>query len=66
MQARENLNLAQTDVIASFGSVDSPLKGRECLHGYISITRVEESFLKQKARNQWLQLGDQNKSFFFP
>jgi hypothetical protein len=35
IQARENLNLAQTDVIASFGNVDSLLKERECLHAYV-------------------------------
>jgi hypothetical protein len=40
------------------------LKEKECLHAYVSITKVEEAFLKQKARNQWLQLGDQNTSFF--
>jgi hypothetical protein len=39
-------------------------KGEECLHAYVSITKAGESFLKQKARNQWLQLGDQNNSFF--
>ncbi|XP_059436754.1 uncharacterized protein LOC132169808 [Corylus avellana] len=41
---------------------DSLLKERECLHAFVSITRAEESFLKQKARNQWLQLGDQNNN----
>ena len=64
IQARENLNLAQTNVIASFGNVDSLLKKRECIHAYVSITRAEEYFLKQTTRNQWLQLGDQNNCFF--
>jgi hypothetical protein len=58
------LSLARNGVIDSFGSANSLLKVRECLHAYVSITRAEESFLKQKARNQWLQLGDQNNSFF--
>jgi hypothetical protein len=64
VQARENLDLAQKEVIASFGKAESLLKERECLHAYVSITKAEESFLKQMARNQWLQLGDQNNSFF--
>lgn len=37
---------------------------KECLHEYVFIAKAEEAFLKQKARNQWLQLGDQNKSYF--
>jgi hypothetical protein len=40
------------------------LKERECLHAYVSISKAEEAFLKQKARNQWLQLRDQNSVFF--
>jgi predicted nuclease with TOPRIM domain len=64
VQARENLDLAQKEVIASFGRAESLLKESECLHAYVSMTKAEESFLKQMARNQWLQLGDQNNSFF--
>ena len=64
LQARENLEIAQKDVIASFGRADCLFKERECLHAFVSITKPEESFLKQKARNHWLQLGDQNNSFF--
>jgi hypothetical protein len=30
----------------------------------ISTVRAEESFFKQKARIQWLSLGDQNTSYF--
>jgi hypothetical protein len=56
IEARENLDLAQKDVIASFGRADCLIKERECLHAYVSITKVEEAFLKEKSRNQWLQL----------
>ena len=63
-EVRANLDLAQKDAIDSLGRADCLLKERECLHAYVSITRAEESFLKQKARNQWLQLGNQNNSFF--
>jgi hypothetical protein len=64
LQARENLEIAQKDVIASIGRADCFFKERECLHDFVSITKAKESFLKQKARNHWLQLGDQNNSFF--
>jgi hypothetical protein len=46
------------------GRADCLQKERECLHAYVSITKAEEAFLKQKVRNQWLQLGDQNSAFF--
>jgi hypothetical protein len=64
LQARDNLDLAQKDVLLSHGSAVCMQKERECLHAYVSITKAEEAFLKQKARNQWLQLGDQNNAFF--
>ncbi|XP_059455969.1 uncharacterized protein LOC132186126 [Corylus avellana] len=51
--------------VEGFPIADSLLKERECLHAYVSISRAEESFLKQKARNQWLNLGDQNNKFFY-
>jgi hypothetical protein len=37
---------------------------KECSHEYVSISKVEEIFLKQNSRNQWLDLGDQNNFFF--
>jgi hypothetical protein len=64
IQARVCLDMAQQDVLASCGRTDCMMKERECLHAYVSITKAEEAFLKQKARNQWLQLSDQNNVFF--
>jgi hypothetical protein len=64
IEARDNLDLAQNKVIESFGSANCMLKKRECLHAYVSITKTEEAFLKQKAGNQWLKLGDQSTGFF--
>jgi hypothetical protein len=64
MEARDNLDLAQKKVIESCGSAACMLKESKCLHAYMSITKAEEAFLKQKARNRWLKLGDQNTSFF--
>ena len=54
MEARDNLDLAGKDVIASFGKANCMIKERECLHAYVSITKAEEAFLKQIAKNQWL------------
>ena len=62
MEARDNLDLDQKEVFISLGSVECLLKEMECLHAYVLITKAEESFLKQKDINQWLQLGDQNNS----
>ena len=36
----------------------------ELLHEYISISSAEEAFFKQKTRNKWLNLGDNNSSYF--
>lgn len=49
LQARTRLDLAQQEVLSSFGRADCLLKERECLHAYVSITKAEEAFLKQKA-----------------
>lgn len=64
LQARDWLDLAQKDVMFSRGSADCLLKEKGCLHAYVSITKAEEAFLKQNARNQWFQLGDQNNAVF--
>ena len=34
------------------------------LHELYSIVRAEEAFLKQKARNTWLELGEPNNRYF--
>jgi hypothetical protein len=40
------------------------MRERDAVRNYASIVRAEESFFKQKARIQWLSLGDQNTSYF--
>lgn len=37
---------------------------KEVSEKFKKASRVEESFLKQKSRIQWLQLGDGNNAFF--
>lgn len=64
MQARDKLDLAQKDVMLSRGSVVCLLKKKGCLNAYVSITKADEAFLKQKAKNQCLELGDQNNAYF--
>jgi hypothetical protein len=34
------------------------------MHQFLSLMAVEESFIKQKSWNQWLNLGDNNSVFF--
>jgi hypothetical protein len=63
-QARSKLAQAQADFLISGGDPDCHRKERECLHHFISISSAEEKFLKQKSRNQWLNLGDGNNAFF--
>ena len=40
------------------------MRERDVVRNYASTVRAEESFFKQKARIQWLSLGDQNTSYF--
>jgi hypothetical protein len=40
------------------------MRERDAVRKYASTIRAEESFFKQKARIQWLSLGDQNTSYF--
>jgi hypothetical protein len=49
LETRDNLDVAQKEVIAYSGRADYLIKENECLHADVSITKVEESFLKQKS-----------------
>lgn len=64
LQARARLAQAQKNFIDSHGSSECLQKEKECLHELISIGNAEDNFLKQKARNKWLNLGDQNNAYF--
>lgn len=62
--ARQALAEAQSAFRASHGPEGCYRKEKECLHEFVSISSAEEKFLKQKSRNQWLNLGDGNNSYF--
>lgn len=64
IQAQERMEQAQKDVFSSGGHPDSVKRENECLHEFLSISKAEESYFKQKSRNQWLQLGDHNTTYF--
>lgn len=64
IKARHNLATAQADFLSSHGDVDCLRQERECLHALVSITAAQENFLKQKSWNNWLNLGDENTTFF--
>jgi len=64
LKAKQDLDRAQASFIDSHGNMDCLRHEKEWLHAYISLSAAEENFLKQKARNNWLNLGDGNNSFF--
>lgn len=64
MQAKERLDEAQRMVLSTFRKAAAVRKENECHHEYLSISKADEAFLKQKSRNQWLNLGEQNNSYF--
>lgn len=39
-------------------------KGKEKFHYYVSLGKPEEALLRQKSRVCWINLGDQNSSYF--
>jgi hypothetical protein len=63
-QARERPEKAQKHILLFGGQADCVRKEKECLHEFLPISKAEEAFLKQKSRVQWLNLGDQNSSYF--
>jgi hypothetical protein len=58
------LDQAKREVLSSLGKAACVRKENECLHEYISISTAEEAFLKQKLRNQGLNVRDQYNSYF--
>ena len=58
------MDKAQQDMHTAHGNPTLCMRERDVVRNYASTVRAEESFFKQKARIQWLSLGDQNTSYF--
>ena len=63
LKARMELEQVQSLLLSS-PSADLINNVKECSHHFISLSNAEESFMKQKARINWLNLGDQNTGYF--
>ncbi|GAV70945.1 hypothetical protein CFOL_v3_14442 [Cephalotus follicularis] len=61
---KQELEVQQSILDVNPADKEARIKERQILGDYYTASRVEESFLKQKARVQWLKLGDANASFF--
>jgi len=62
--AKDEMDKAQQAMHTAHGNTTLCMRERDVVRNYASTVRAEESFFKQKARIQWLRLGDQNTSFF--
>ncbi len=62
---RQKLEAVQSRLMQRQSDISLRRVEHECLHELTSILGAEESYLKQKAKNKWLQLGHQNNRFFY-
>ena len=62
--AKNEMDKAQEALHTAHENPTLCMRERDAVHKYASTVRAEESFFKQKARIQWLSLGDQNTSYF--
>uniref|UniRef100_A0A2N9FAP0 Reverse transcriptase domain-containing protein n=1 Tax=Fagus sylvatica TaxID=28930 RepID=A0A2N9FAP0_FAGSY len=61
---RQKLESVQLRLLQKNSEVGLRTLEQECLHEFSAAQKAEESFLKQKSHNKWLNLGDQNSRFF--
>ena len=64
VEAKETLIQAQSALLHNPHDLYLVDNEKRCLKIFQDLACAEEGFLKQKARVQWLKLGDQNTSFF--
>ena len=62
--AKDQMDKAQQELHTAPENPTLRMRERDAVRNYASTVRAEESFFKQKARIQWLSLGDQNTSYF--
>ena len=62
--AKNEMDKAQQALHTAHENLILCMRERDAVHKYASTVRAEESFFKQKAKIQWLSLGDQNTSYF--
>jgi hypothetical protein len=62
--ARQKVEAVQSRLLQRHYEVNLRKVEQDCLHEFIAVQRADEAFLKLKARNKWLTLGDQNNRFF--
>ncbi|KAH7866207.1 hypothetical protein Vadar_017075 [Vaccinium darrowii] len=65
MAARQQLDQIQRELGIDPTNSSKQALERDLCKQYLSLSRAEESFAKQKSRIQWLKLGDQCTSYFF-
>ncbi|GAV92929.1 hypothetical protein CFOL_v3_36307 [Cephalotus follicularis] len=61
---KQELDLQQSILDGNPADQEARIKERQLLGDYYAACRVEESVLKQRARVQWLKLGDANSAYF--
>ena len=61
---RDKLEVCQGQLLRGIDIARNSGLEQELLHEFTSISNAEEAFFKQTSRNKWLNLGDQNNTYF--